>query len=82
MILTDRYSNMPGQRKVLNQEYILEDALTKRRVTAGSQWEACFRPGRRIIMTIVFVENKKLLKNKCLACGLSSSGPPGSTVDW
>ena len=44
-----------GPRKIANDEYTIQDIVTKRVVDLSKSWEACLMPGQKLDMTMLFV---------------------------
>ncbi|KAF2179934.1 hypothetical protein K469DRAFT_295057 [Zopfia rhizophila CBS 207.26] len=53
-ILEEKFSDIPGYLKVKNGSYMLEDSITRTKLGRTSEFETCFRPGRTILMSMLF----------------------------
>ncbi|KAL2356425.1 hypothetical protein BJ546DRAFT_516237 [Cryomyces antarcticus] len=52
-VLRSKFVNLPGHSRVEQMEYVLQDPLTRRDASRANHWSTSFRPGRRILMSIV-----------------------------
>jgi len=54
-VLRSNFRNVgPGARKIERGEFVIQDAVTKLDVDLTLPWEACFRPGQHVVMSMVF----------------------------
>ncbi|KAI0154205.1 hypothetical protein GGR57DRAFT_467543 [Xylariaceae sp. FL1272] len=54
-VLIANFRDVPsGIRKIKNEEFIIQDAATKRAISLRSSWDRCLSPGQRVEMSIVF----------------------------
>jgi hypothetical protein len=49
-----RFRHVPGLRKVQNNEYTIQEPLSKRKLDLKAPWDSVFLPGRKFNMSIVF----------------------------
>ena len=63
----------PAKGKIdpdLGESFLL-DTPTKRQINLSKQWDACFMPGQRIEMRMIFQKQTRRL-NSCPSCGYTS----------
>jgi hypothetical protein len=56
-----------GAAKIENGEFAIQDSATKKDIDLETAWEACFSPGQRVAMSMVFTSIKKTDMN-CPKC--------------
>ncbi|KAE8555724.1 hypothetical protein TMatcc_002993 [Talaromyces marneffei ATCC 18224] len=66
-ILEKHFSDMPGYRQVKTGSYVLEDSISRSAVKHTDAFKACFRPGRRVFMSMLF-HLKQHEKSTCPSC--------------
>lgn len=49
-----RFKQVPGLKKVKCMEYVIQDTASKKTLDLSKPWESIFRPGRRVIMSMLF----------------------------
>jgi hypothetical protein len=42
-----------GAEKIENGDFVIQDAITKRDIDLSTDWEVCFSPGQRVMMSII-----------------------------
>ncbi|CZR56326.1 uncharacterized protein PAC_06214 [Phialocephala subalpina] len=60
-----------GEEKVARGDFAIQDVATKRDVDLKADWELCFFPGQRVVMSIIL---HRSLNNKCPKCKNPSPG--------
>lgn len=53
-VLEVRFTQVPGLKKVKSLEYVMQDTASKKTLDLNKPWESIFRPGRKIIMSMLF----------------------------
>lgn len=53
-VLEVRFAQVPGLKKVKSLEYVMQDTASKKTLDLNKPWESIFRPGRKIIMSMLF----------------------------
>lgn len=76
-LLEFRFEKMPGLRKVKKLEYTMRDTASKRTVDLSRPWESVVRPGRKVLMSMVF-QRPKASTSSCPGCLAESPDGPGS----
>lgn len=66
-VLEVRFSQVPGLKKVKGLEYALQDTALKKTLDLSRPWESLFRPGRKVIMSILFQQAKTTVSS-CPGC--------------
>jgi hypothetical protein len=67
-VLKSNFENVPsGLRKIENNEFILRNCATGRRIDLSKDWDTCFLPGQRIEMRMIFNWNARE-RGVCPAC--------------
>lgn len=56
-VLEARFKNVPGERKIRQKEYALQDRSSKQDIRRDVPFNLCFLPGRRIDMCVLFEDN-------------------------
>jgi hypothetical protein len=79
-VLAARFINLPGQRKIERNEVAFRDRHLARDIERSQPFEACFLPGRRIDMSMVFEQH--LPSTSCPKCGLEAASTAESVIHW
>lgn len=79
--LAGKFDGRIGESKVVSRKYVLEDAITFRRLNRREQWTASFRPGRRFLMSMIF-EQVTVAEQSCPGCSAVNGGPSESLTTW
>lgn len=66
-VLEVRFSEVPGLKKVKGLEYAMEETASKKSLDITKPWESIFRPGRKVIMSMLF-EQVETTISSCPAC--------------
>lgn len=66
-VLEIRFSQVPGLKKVKGLEYTMEDTASRRSLDLSKPWESLFRPGRKVIMSMLF-EQVETTMSSCPGC--------------
>lgn len=82
-VLEVRFSEVPGLRKVKKLEYVMQDTASKKALDLGRPWESIFRPGRKVIMSILFQEFGST-PSTCPACleDDRAAAGEGTHIQW
>lgn len=84
-VLEVRFRSVPGLEKVQRKEYAVEDEMSKALLDLQSQWQYAARPGRRIVMSMVFRELSQETASTCPGChtfNMVRSGKSGDQIQW
>ncbi|RDL31861.1 uncharacterized protein BP5553_09263 [Venustampulla echinocandica] len=77
-VLDARFKNLPGESKVKQREYALQDRISNRDVKRNDTFESSFLPGRKLDMSIVFT--KRISSgNSCPSCKMESNEATSET---
>jgi hypothetical protein len=66
-VMEVRFRHVPGLKKVQNNEYVVQDSNSKRKVNLHAPWESVFLPGRKVNMSMVF-RRPQLSTSSCPGC--------------
>lgn len=66
-VLEVRFRQVPGLKKVKSLEYTMEDTASRRSLDLSKPWESLFRPGRKVIMSMLFEQVETTLSS-CPGC--------------
>jgi hypothetical protein len=80
-VLTARFKNIPGERKVMLGEYALQDGRSLRDIERSQPFEASFLPGRRVHMSMIFKQSYSL-KRSCPSCRLETKEDNSIGTTW
>jgi hypothetical protein len=80
-VLAARFRNIPGERKVEQGEYALQDRGSLRDIERSQSFETNFPPGRKVDMSIVF-NRRQPTGNPCPACGVESESDGATATTW
>ncbi len=69
-----------GLRKIVNGEYVLLEAGSKRQIDLSTHWDACFMPDQRVEMRMIFQKQTRKL-NSCPSCAYTSEKHTNEDVD-
>jgi hypothetical protein len=72
---------MPGYQKVKAKGYFLQDSLTHQEVKHGQNFQAWFRSGRRILMSIIF-RHLQHEESSCPCCHAVNQDLGDADVIW
>lgn len=84
-VLTARFTNLPGEGKIARREYAIHEQNLERDIQRTQPFTACFLPGHRLDMMVVFqdkTESSDTLKNSCPSCKTDSKGQSSSMTKW
>lgn len=62
-----RFRHVPGLRKVQNNEYSIQETLSKRKLNMKGPWESAFLPGRKFNMSMIF-RRPQISMSSCPGC--------------
>jgi len=79
-VLATRFMGLPGQRKIARKEVAFQDRYLTKDVERTQSFEACFLPGRRIDMSMVFKQINPC--TSCPKCGLEADCTSGAVTQW
>ena len=80
-LLSNRFTEFPAAKLVKQQDYILEDADSSQRFDRWLPWEAVFRPGRKLKMSMVLNSPTKS-GSACPSCAVEDSGTTDKHIEW
>jgi hypothetical protein len=80
-VLAARFKNLPGHRKIQQKEYAFQERASKRDLDRALPWEACFQPGRRVDMSMIF-KGYKGSGSSCPGCQLATEKSEDSEIKW
>jgi hypothetical protein len=80
-IIVRKFEGLPGDERVARGQYVLEDAQTNQALDRRKNWKACFRPGRRVLMSMTF-QDFSLAAQVCPSCGAEGAGAADSLITW
>ena len=63
-----------GPEKIDRGEFVIEEASSKRRIDLTMDWELCFLPGQKVLMSMVFHRSREPC-SACPNCGTDCHGP-------
>ncbi|CZR66941.1 uncharacterized protein PAC_16841 [Phialocephala subalpina] len=64
-----------GSQKIDRGEFAIQDTSLKRDIDLSGPWEACFRPGQRVDMSMIFTSKKKTMSQSCPVCQQEDNDP-------
>ena len=67
-----------GPEKIDRGEFMIEEAGSKRPIDLAQDWELCFLPGQKVLMSMVFsmvFSRSKKAGSTCPNCGTHCAGP-------
>lgn len=53
-VLEVRFADVPGLKKVKSLQYVMQDTMSKKALDVSRPWESIYRPGRKVVMSIMF----------------------------
>jgi len=80
-ILVSHFQALPGEKKVQNREFAIEDSETRGLLTRKDPWIAFSKPGRKIDMSMIFKDTGKT-SVVCPKCDTISKENKGVQVEW
>ncbi len=80
-VLAARFRNIPGEKKIKQKEYALQDRGSLRDLERSTPFEACFMPGGRVDMTMIF-QGRQGPRNSCPGCGKESERMQSVAAIW
>jgi hypothetical protein len=81
-VLSARFRNIPGEQKVSRKEYALQDRNSSRDIERTARFEACFFPGRKVDMSMVFSRGNNTSSTSCPGCKMDSGQDSGIASVW
>ena len=82
-VLAARFIDLPGEGKIARGEYAIQEPNLERDLERTQPFTACFMPGRRLDMMMVFRnENDSNQSNSCPGCKTDSEEGSSSTTQW
>lgn len=66
-VLEVRFSQVPGLKKVKGLDYAMQDTAAKKPLDLSRPWESVLRPGRKVIMSMLFQQVKTTVSS-CPGC--------------
>jgi hypothetical protein len=80
-VLMARFRNIPGERKVMQGEYALQDRGSLRDIEKSQVFESSFLPGRKVDMSMIF-EQKHTIVKSCPGCQLEMKEDNAISTIW
>jgi hypothetical protein len=80
-VLAVRFRNIPGERKIREKEYALQDRGSLCDLERTTSFEACFIPGGHVDMAMIF-QSMQGRGNSCPGCGKESDGMQSAAIIW
>ena len=81
-VLMARFRDGPGERKIREKQFTLEDRTSMMDIDRKASFETSFFPGRSIDMAIVFKQTHLPLGQSCPGCGLTTGLDALTAVNW
>lgn len=83
-VLEVRFSQVPGLKKVKSLEYAMQDTASKKALDVNRPWESIFRPGRRVVMSMLFQQDDSRVSScpGCLRDNVQGDGGEDTHVRW
>jgi hypothetical protein len=81
-VLAARFIDLPGEGKIARGEYAIHEASLERDIERSQPFAACFLPGRRLDMMMVFKDKPDLRSDSCPSCKAASNEDSFKTVQW
>jgi hypothetical protein len=77
-----KYGN--GTEKIERGEFVIQDAITKRDIDLNTDWEVCFSPGQRVMMSMILTRAfvSSFACPKCHAWRLEENNTADTDIDW
>jgi hypothetical protein len=79
-VLSARFVHHPGERKIARKEVAFQDRYMGKDFERCDSFDACFLPGRRIDMSMVF--KQKYPCSSCPKCGLETECTSERVIQW
>lgn len=79
-VLTARFVNLPGHKKLGRGEYALQNQESAEDLERDQPFEACFVPGYEVSMCFSF--KATFPSNACPKCRKETDAAPESTTQW
>ena len=70
-----------GLRKIQRGEYALEDRGSRRGIDLQRPWHACFMPGQKVDMSMIFHGNDEA-RSSCPGCQCETDDDNAMSVEW
>lgn len=65
-VLEVRFRDVPGLKKVSRLEYAMQDTASQKALDlANKSWQSLFRPGRRVVMSMLFPQAEAPVSSSC-----------------
>jgi hypothetical protein len=83
-VMEVRFRHVPGLKKFLRREYLLQEPGRKRKLNLQAPWELLFLPGRRVVMSMIF-QTPQTSTSSCPGCQTEndvSTNDLHSDVQW
>jgi hypothetical protein len=86
-VLQVRFQGKPGIKKILKNEYAIQNRATGKDMDASTPWESFFLPGLYFYMSMIFQivqdeETRISGGDTCPRCGARSNQPQGLKIIW
>jgi len=73
VILLARFEGTPGLERIKERHYMLQDAISREHIKRVEEFQCCFRPGRRIVMSALFTD-QAIGDQSCPSCRARNDG--------
>lgn len=70
-----------GLRKIVNEQFALEDTRRKENLRLSDAWSTIVRPGQHISMSMIFRLQGSPTAS-CPSCGHENEGSDGTEIEW
>lgn len=66
-VMEVRFRHVPGLKKVQRNQYLIHEPGSKRKLKLRAPWEPVFRPGRKVVMSMIF-QTPQASASSCPGC--------------
>lgn len=83
-VLEARFSQVPGLKKVKSLEYAMQDTASKKGLDINKPWESIMRPGRRVVMSMLFQQDDSTVSScpGCFRDNVQGDGGEDTHIHW
>ena len=67
--------------KIINDEFAIEDSISRKDIDLDKDWDLCFSPGQRVEMSMIFRQDQ-ILASSCPKCKTACSGGQDGENEW
>lgn len=79
--LEARFRGLPGERKIRQREYALQDRSSQLDIARSASFESSFLPGRMVDMSMVF-RHSNSSTTSCPGCGMETARQNTTAAAW